>query len=63
MTSSVAYAEHLLASGKSDLKSDDLVKLVRYFCKSSRVKVDRLFREVSRNADAEGHVVARIGIE
>ncbi|MCL4109915.1 UNVERIFIED_CONTAM: hypothetical protein GTU68_012724 [Idotea baltica] len=60
MTSSVAYAQHLLASGKAEMESEDLVKLVRYFCKSSRVKVDGLFNEVSRNADAEGYVVSSI---
>ncbi|MEX2578541.1 MAG: acyl-CoA dehydrogenase family protein [Verrucomicrobiales bacterium] len=61
MTASAAYAQHLVESGKGD--RDDLVETVRYFCKASRVKVDRLFREAVNNADGEGYRLAKRMIE
>ncbi|NNE90810.1 MAG: DNA polymerase II [Verrucomicrobiales bacterium] len=62
MTASVAYAQHLLNTGKAE-NANDLVKLVKYFCKSSRLKADGLFRNVRNNADSEGYKVARIGVD
>lgn len=58
MSSSAAYAQQLMKLGETENK-DELVKLVQYFCKSSRMKVDELLRDVRRNADAEGYAVAR----
>lgn len=57
MTASVAYAQHLIETGKGD--RDDLVETVRYFCKGSRVKVGELLRGVSENADTEGYRIAK----
>ena len=57
MTASMAYARHLIESGKGD--RDDLVPTVQYFCRLTRMKVDRLFHEVGRNADVEGYRLAR----
>lgn len=57
LTAAMAYAGQLVATGKGD--REDLVGTVRYFGKLTAMKVDRLFREVRRNADAEGYAVAR----
>jgi hypothetical protein len=57
LTAAMAYAGQLVATGKGD--REDLVRMVRYFGKLTAMKVDRLFREVRRNADAEGHALAK----
>jgi len=57
MTAAMAYAGQLVGSGKG--KREDLVPLVQYFCRLTRMKVDRLFREVRTNADAEGYALAK----
>lgn len=56
LTAAMAYAGQLVAAGKGDRK--DLVDTVRYFGQLTAMKVDRLFREVRRNADAEGYALA-----
>lgn len=53
----MGYARQLVESGRGD--RDDLVATVKYFCKASRAKVDNTFRDVARNADAEGYRLAR----
>lgn len=57
MTAAMAYAGQLVGNGKG--KREDLVPLVKYFCRLTRMKVDRLFREVRENADAEGYAMAK----
>tara|TARA_R110000850_G_scaffold51455_22_gene125001 strand:- start:78 stop:1871 length:1794 start_codon:yes stop_codon:yes gene_type:complete len=57
----MGFARHLMETGKAD--RDDLVATVKYFCKTSRAKVDALFREVGRNADTEGYRIAKKMIE
>lgn len=57
LTAAMAYAGQVVASGKGDRK--DLVDTVRYFGQLTAMKVDRLFREVRKNADAEGYAVAK----
>lgn len=57
LTAAMAYAGQLVASGKGDRK--DLMGTVRYFGQLTAMKVDRLFREVRKNADAEGYAVAK----
>ncbi len=59
MTASISYAQHLLTREKTE-SVEELTNLARYFCKSSRVKVDRLFREAGKNADSEGYRVSKI---
>lgn len=61
MTVSMAYARHLIESGKGD--RGDLVPTVKYFCRLSHGKIESLFREVGKNADAEGCRVARAMLE
>ena len=58
MTVSISRATHLIESGKAE-DADELKLLVRYFCKQSRMKVAKLFRELRSNADKEGYKVAR----
>lgn len=58
MSSSAAYASQLIQSGEAG-NSEDLIKLVKYFCQASRVKVAGLFHEVKRNADTTGYQLAR----
>jgi alkylation response protein AidB-like acyl-CoA dehydrogenase len=57
MTAAMAYAGQLVGNGKGN--REDLVPLVKYFCRLTRMKVDRLFREVRENADAEGYALAK----
>ncbi|MAS92371.1 MAG: DNA polymerase II [Verrucomicrobiales bacterium] len=57
ITASMAYAGHLIESGKAD--RDDLIETVKYFCKSSRGKVNNLFRDLRTNADAAGYRLAK----
>ena len=58
MTVSISRATHLIESGKAE-DAEELKMLVRYFCKQSRMKVAKLFRELRSNADKEGYKVAR----
>ncbi len=53
----MGYAGHLIESGKGD--REDLVATAKYFCKTGRHRVDALFREAGRNADAEGYRLAK----
>jgi len=62
MTVSIARATHLIERGKAE-DADEPRQLVRYFCKRSRVKVARLFRETRSNADSDGYRLARALIE
>lgn len=57
MTAAMAYAGQLVDQGKGD--RSDLVPTVRYFGRLTKMKVDRLFREVGRNADGEGRLLAK----
>ena len=57
MTASMAYAQHLIESGKGD--RGDLVLTVRYFCRLTREKLNHLFHEVRHNADSDGYRIAR----
>ncbi len=61
LTASMAYAGQLVGSGRGD--REDLVATVRHFAKLVEGKVDGLFREVRRNADAEGYVIAKKMVE
>ena len=60
ITATCSRAQHLLATGKA--KGDDaeeLLGLVRYFCKAARARIDGWFRGLSNNADKEGYAVAK----
>lgn len=57
LTAAMAYAGRLIESGKGD--RGDLVATVRHFGRLTKMKVDRLFREVSWNADAGGYALAK----
>ena len=57
MTAVMGYAGQLVERGRGD--RGELVAAVRYFCRMTRGKVDRLFREVRSNADAEGYHLAK----
>ncbi len=57
MTASMAFAQHQIESGKS--AKEDSVATVNYFCRLTRMKVDRLFRESRSNADSDGYRIAR----
>lgn len=57
MTAAMAYARQLVGEGKEGNESP--VPTVKYFCHLTRMKVDRLFRELSRNADGGGYRLAR----
>jgi alkylation response protein AidB-like acyl-CoA dehydrogenase len=61
MTAAMGYAGHLMESGKGD--REDLVETVRYFCKSSRGTVEKLFHDLRSNSDAEGYRIAKRMIE
>jgi hypothetical protein len=67
MAAAMGYAKHLIDSGRVETSvaadRDDLVATVRYFCKLSRGKVDRLFNEIRSNADREGYRLARTMID
>jgi alkylation response protein AidB-like acyl-CoA dehydrogenase len=58
MTTSCSRAQYLLASGRAEDR-EELLGLVRYFCKAARGRIDDWFRGLSRNADSEGYAVAR----
>lgn len=57
LTAAMAYAGQLVAQGKGD--REELVRTVRYFARLTEMKVDRLFREVRKNADGEGRQLAK----
>ena len=60
MTASISFARYLIEHKKIPSEGHgDLVRLVHYFCKSSRCKVAALFRDTRKNADAAGYRVAR----
>lgn len=61
MTASMGYAKQLIESGRGE--REDLVETVRYFNKSSRGKVNNLFRDMSTNADVEGYLLAKRMLE
>lgn len=58
MTVSISRATYLIKSGKAE-DEKELVNLVRYFCKRSRMKIATLCSELRNNADGEGYRVAR----
>ena len=62
MTASCSRAQHLIRSDRTD-DVDELLGLVRYFCKAARGRIDGWFRDLSKNADSEGYAVARRLIE
>jgi len=43
----------------SEPKNAELLHLVDYFCKASRLRIEEKFRGVSRNADREGYRLAQ----
>ncbi len=57
LTAAIAYAGQLVAAGKGE--RSDLVATVHCFGRQSMMKVDRLFRELRRNADSEGGRLAK----
>ncbi len=57
LTAAMAYAGQLVESGRGDRR--DLVATVRHFARITRMKVDKLFREVRYNADAGGYRIAK----
>lgn len=57
LTAAMAYAGQLVGAGRGDRR--ELVATVRYFGRLTAMKIDRLFREVRRNADAEGYRLAK----
>ena len=58
MTATCARAQHLISAERTE-DADELLGLVRYFCKAARSRIDGWFRELSNNADSEGYAVAR----
>ncbi len=60
MTAAMGYAGQLVESGKKEKGTrEEIVALVGYFCRITRMKIDRLFREIRRNGDAEGYAIAK----
>lgn len=57
MTAAIGYAGELLGDRKDD--RDDVIATVRHFCRITRIKIDRLFRETRSNADGEGYRLAK----
>ena len=62
MTVSISRATDLIESGRAE-NEKELINLVRYFCKRSRMKIATLYSELRNNADGEGYRVARSLLE
>jgi alkylation response protein AidB-like acyl-CoA dehydrogenase len=58
ITATCARAQSLLAGGTKE-KSDELLNLADYFCKSARLRIEKLFLGLRHNADKQGYRVAQ----
>lgn len=56
MTASLSRAQSLVDQNAPDAK--DALQLVRYFCKSARLRIEERFRAAADNADNEGYKLA-----
>jgi len=56
ITSSCTYAQHLIGKGR-DRK--ELVNLVDFFCRESRLRIDNHFRGLKNNNDRQGYKLAQ----
>jgi alkylation response protein AidB-like acyl-CoA dehydrogenase len=60
ITATCLRAQHDLKSGQLNAEQQAaLLQLVGYFCQSSRLRVEELFRALSKNADRDGYRVAQ----
>jgi hypothetical protein len=58
MAASCSRAQSLLSVSSED-EAADLINLVDYFCRSARLRIDRAFDGIHKNADAQGYRVAQ----
>jgi hypothetical protein len=58
MAATCSRAEALLASGTGPQRRE-LLELVDYFCRSARLRIERNFAGLRRNADRAGYRVAQ----
>ena len=58
MAATCSRAQSMLATASGD-ERDDLINLVDYFCRSARLRIERLFDGVHRNADNSGYRLAQ----
>ncbi|MCF6312193.1 MAG: 3-hydroxyacyl-CoA dehydrogenase NAD-binding domain-containing protein [Verrucomicrobiales bacterium] len=58
ITATCSRAQQLLDRDDTPDK-DELLQMVEYFCQFTRQKIDRLFRDLSKNADDKGYQVAK----
>jgi alkylation response protein AidB-like acyl-CoA dehydrogenase len=60
ITATCLRAQHDLKSGQLNAEQQAaLVQLVDYFCQSSRLRIEELFRALHKNADRDGYRVAQ----
>jgi alkylation response protein AidB-like acyl-CoA dehydrogenase len=59
ISSTCLRAEQLLKSDLTDAKKAELLKLVDYFCRASRLRIGEKFRAVRHNADHAGYKLAQ----
>ena len=58
MAASCSRAQSLLSVSSED-EAADLINLVDYFCRTARLRIDRAFDGIHKNADAQGYRVAQ----
>jgi alkylation response protein AidB-like acyl-CoA dehydrogenase len=64
MTAACLRADHELKSGGTSAdERTALRQLVNYFCQASRLRIEELFRALSKNADRDGYRVAQEVLE
>jgi len=59
ITATCLRAERLLQTEAQNSHSANLIGLVDYFCRTSRLRIEEKFRAVRRNADQAGYRVAQ----
>lgn len=56
ITATLSRAQHLIEAGG---KREEIIPLVDYFCRESRLRICNYFRGTRRNNDREGYKLAR----
>ncbi|TAK97756.1 MAG: DNA polymerase II [Verrucomicrobia bacterium] len=59
ITAVCSRAAKLLETGAPGLEREDLVALIDYFCRSSRLRIERHFHGLKHNADRSGYRLAQ----
>ncbi len=58
ISATCARAQSLLAHGTKE-QNDELLKLVDYFCRTARLRIEKYFQGIRHNTDAEGYRLAQ----